>query len=89
VTPLSLLVHNLTMSPTPTRSLEVLVTHFLSGEATADEIERLRPLLQDPAVSAWFTTLRNRWEAAKARPVEKFDAEIAWRRISAELRHPR
>ena len=76
------------MSSTRTRSLEVLVTRFLSGEASADEVKRLRPMLKDPAVSEWFTILRNRWEAADARPTGKFDARKAWQRIAAELRQP-
>jgi hypothetical protein len=64
------------------------VTRYLSGEASADEVKRLRPMLKDPAVSEWFATLRNRWETADQTPVEKFDSRQAWRRIAAELRHP-
>jgi hypothetical protein len=45
-------------------------------------------MLKDPAVSEWFTILPNRWEAADAKPTEKFDSRQAWRSISAELRHP-
>lgn len=84
----TLFVYVMNMSSTRTRSLEVLVTRFLSGEASADEVKRLRPMLKDPAVSEWFTILRNRWEAADAKPTEKFDSRQAWRSISAELRHP-
>lgn len=75
------------MSSNPTRVLEVLVTRYLSGEASAEEVKRLRPMLKDPAVSEWFAILRNRWEAAEARPMAKFDSRKAWRLISVDLRH--
>lgn len=64
-----------------------LAARYVTGSATADEIELLNTLLQDPRYAEIFRRVNSTWlEAGKVTPRPEFDAEWGLTRLTEKLK---
>ena len=65
----------------------VLVTRYLSREASADEIEQLNSLRKQKKYSMVFDTIREKWEkAGQAEPLSEYSIERGRKALAAKIR---